>query len=45
MTSAIDTLEARLGANWSAIRTARTKTEEVMTSLSAALARTLHGVF
>lgn len=38
MTSAIDTLEARLGANWDAIRAARTKTENVVASLGAALA-------
>ncbi|MEA2416720.1 MAG: hypothetical protein QOI58_3377 [Thermoanaerobaculia bacterium] len=38
MTSAIDTLEARLGANWSAIRAARLKTEETLGKLREALA-------
>ena len=38
MTSAIDTLETRLGANWDAIRAARAKTDDVVTSLGAALA-------
>jgi hypothetical protein len=36
--SAIDTLEARLGANWEAIRAARLKTDEVVSSLGSALA-------
>jgi predicted nucleotidyltransferase len=35
---AIDTLEARLGANWEAIRAARAKTEDVLASLGTALA-------
>lgn len=38
MTSAIDTLEAQLGANWEAIRGARAKTEEVLANLATALA-------
>ena len=37
MNSALATLEARLGANWSAIRTARRKTEEIVATLSDAL--------
>jgi hypothetical protein len=36
--SAIDTLETRLGANWSAIRAARTKTEGIVSALSEVLA-------
>jgi predicted nucleotidyltransferase len=38
MTSAIDTLEARLGAKWEAIRAARVKTENVLASLGTVLA-------
>jgi hypothetical protein len=38
VTSAIDTLETRLGANWSAIRAARTKTEEIVGALGVVLA-------
>lgn len=38
MTSAIDTLEARVGAKWEAIRAARTKTDDVLTRLGSALA-------
>ena len=34
---AIDALEARLGANWSAIRGARTKTEEIVARLGEVL--------
>jgi len=36
--TAIETLEQRLGANWSALRVARERTEEVVTSLGLALA-------
>jgi hypothetical protein len=38
VTSAIDALEARLGANWKAIRAARVKTDEVVGNLGTALA-------
>lgn len=38
MTSAIDALEARLGAKWTAIRTARAKTDDVVSTLGAVLA-------
>jgi predicted nucleotidyltransferase len=36
--SVIDSLEARLGTNWKAIRAARDRTNEVLTTLSTALA-------
>jgi hypothetical protein len=38
VTSAIDTLEERLGANWEAIRAARSKTEDVVARLGTELA-------
>jgi signal-transduction protein with cAMP-binding, CBS, and nucleotidyltransferase domain len=38
VTSAIDTLETRLGANWNAIRAARRKTEEIVGALGMVLA-------
>lgn len=38
MTSAIETLEARAGVRWDAIRAARVKTEEVVSTVAAALA-------
>jgi hypothetical protein len=38
VTPALDTLEARLGAKWEAIRAARAKTEDVVASLGTALA-------
>lgn len=38
MTTALETLETRLGANWSAIRAARVKTNDVVARLGAALA-------
>jgi hypothetical protein len=41
VTSAIDTLETRLGANWIAIRTARAKTEALVGDLSEEIASKL----
>ena len=38
MATALETLENRLGKNWSAIRSARARTEEVIGRLSVALA-------
>jgi hypothetical protein len=38
VTSAIETLEERLGANWSSLRLARDRTKEVVSSLGSALA-------
>lgn len=38
MATALETLEQQLGTNWNAIRSARTRTEDVVQRLSAALA-------